>query len=148
MFFTILIRILLNGCPALRGSGYRRNKENKMQSQDETRKGHTPIKVWVTPTEKKAITDNAKLHGLSTSAFLRNVGLGIQVTGKLDQALVMELAKLNADQGRLGGLLKLWLSDDRKLAQFNQAQIIDTIEGVLEKIYQMQLKLLDKVEKL
>lgn len=119
-----------------------------MQSQDETRKGHTPIKVWVTPTEKKAITDNAKLHGLSTSAFLRNVGLGIQVTGKLDQALVMELAKLNADQGRLGGLLKLWLSDDRKLAQFNQAQVIDTIEGVLEKIYQMQLTLLDKVEKL
>ena len=115
---------------------------------NEKRKGHTPINVWVTPTEKAMIQQNAKQHALSTSAFLRNVGLGMQVTGVLDQQLVLDLAKLNGDQGRLGGLLKLWLSDDRKLAHFDQAQVIATIEGVLHKINQMQDQLLNRVQEL
>jgi hypothetical protein len=37
------------------------------------------------------------------------------IKGVLNQALIIQLAKINADRGRLGGLLKLWLSNDEKL---------------------------------
>ena len=37
----------------------------------ETRKGNTPIKVWVTPGEKRAIETSTRSCGMSTSAYLR-----------------------------------------------------------------------------
>jgi hypothetical protein len=44
------------------------------------------------------------------SAYLRNLGLGFQPHSTLDQEAILALLKVNADQGRLGGLFKLWLS--------------------------------------
>lgn len=40
------------------------------------------------------------------------------------------MARINGDLGRLGGLLKLWLTDDVRTAQFGQS----TILAVLSKI--------------
>ncbi len=119
-----------------------------MESKSATRKGTSPIRVWVTPEEKQEITDNAKAHGMSASSFLRTVGIGIPVVSKIDKMQVSELAKLNADQGRLGGLLKLWLTNDEKLAHFDQNKLIGTIETALETIYANQRVLLEKVSKL
>jgi hypothetical protein len=48
--------------------------------------------------------------GLSLSSYLRGSGLGYQPKSILDLRAVEDLAGVNADQGRLGGLLKLWLS--------------------------------------
>jgi hypothetical protein len=45
------------------------------------------------------------------SAYLRTAGLCHPIRSTFDHAAVMELAKVNGDQGRLGGLLKLWLTD-------------------------------------
>jgi hypothetical protein len=50
------------------------------------------------------------------STFLLNVGIGYQVRGIVDNKQVEELARINGDLGRLGGLLKLWLTDDARLA--------------------------------
>ena len=55
----------------------------------------------------------AAATGLSVSAYLRNLGLGFQPHSPLDQEAVLALIKVNADQGRLGGLFKLWLSGQR-----------------------------------
>jgi hypothetical protein len=49
--------------------------------------------------------------GLSASDYLRAAGLGHPVKSMLDHAAVSDLAKVNGDKGRLGGLLKLWLVD-------------------------------------
>ena len=46
--------------------------------------------------------------GLRLSAHRRS---GQPIRSVLDHAAVMDLAKVNGDQGRLGGLLKLWLVD-------------------------------------
>ena len=43
---------------------------------------------------------------------------------------VRELARINGDLGRLGGLLKLWLTDDRRTAHFGEA----TIRALLARI--------------
>ena len=47
---------------------------------------------------------------MPVAVFLRRVGLGAAVPSILDHKAVLALLKVNADQGRLGGLLKLWLS--------------------------------------
>ena len=71
--------------------------------------------MWVTPGEKQAIETSAMNCGMSTSAYLRKIGLGMPIKSILDQNSIADLAKVNADQGRLGGLLKLWLTNDEKL---------------------------------
>lgn len=89
-----------------------------------TRKGSTPIKVYCLPEERAAIEANAKAAGLSTSAYLLAVGQGYRVQGVTDFENVRELVRVNGDLGRLGGLLKLWLTDDVRTLQFGEATIL------------------------
>lgn len=68
--------------------------------------------------------------GMTPSRFLREIGQGYRVTGIVDYVQVRELARINGDLGRLGGLLKLWLTDDAKVAQLDE----DTIRALLHRI--------------
>jgi hypothetical protein len=95
-----------------------------------TRKGSPPIKVYCLPDERERIEANARAAGLSLSAFLLAVGQGYRVQGITDYEQVRELARINGDLGRLGGLLKLWLTDDVRTAKFGEA----TIRALLNRI--------------
>lgn len=106
--------------------------ENKV-----TRKGSTPIKVYCLPDERAAIEANAEAAGLSVSAYLLAVGQGYQVRGVTDFENVRELMRVNGDLGRLGGLLKLWLTDDARTAHFGPA----TIHALLARIEATQDKI-------
>lgn len=101
----------------------------KKKEQRPTRKARH-LRVPVLPEEEAAIKDLAAMTGLSVAAYLRNVGLGYRVHNVLDNRRVEELARINGDLGRLGGLLKLWLSDDPRTAQYGKA----VIRAVLSKI--------------
>lgn len=79
-----------------------------------TRK-HRHLRVPVLPEEAQAIKAQAQSAGLPVAAYLRNVGLGVSVTSVLDYERIDDLARVNADLGRLGGLLKLWLTNDERL---------------------------------
>ena len=68
------------------------------------------LKVVVSQRERAEIETRAAATGLSVSAYLRNLGLGFQPPSTLDQEAILALLKVNADQGSLGGLFKLWLS--------------------------------------
>ena len=92
------------------------------------------ISVKVLPEEELQIRQTAASTGLAVSALLHNLGLGYRVRGILDHKRVEELARINGDLGRLGGLLKLWLTDDPRTAQFGEA----TIRAVLSKIEDTQ----------
>jgi hypothetical protein len=63
--------------------------------------------------------------------------MGYQVRGILDNKRVEELARINGDLGRLGGLLKLWLTNDQRTASFGEA----TIRALLSKIEDTQGKM-------
>lgn len=102
-----------------------------------TRKGSKPIKVYCLPEERAVIEANAKAAGLSTSAYLLAVGQGYRVQGVTDFENVRELVRVNGDLGRLGGLLKLWLTDDAKTAQFGA----DTVLALLARIEATQDKM-------
>jgi len=99
-----------------------------------TRKGSTPIKVYCLPDEKAQITENAKAAGVSLSTFLLRVGVGYHVPTVLDYQRIEDLAKINGDLGRLGGLLKLWLTNDERLRLVRA----DEIRVVLTKIERNQ----------
>ncbi|HBH7899507.1 conjugal transfer transcriptional regulator TraJ [Vibrio parahaemolyticus] len=101
------------------------SKEKKV-----TRKNSTPIKVYCLPAEKELIEAQAARAGMSAARYLREVGQGYHIQGVVDYEQVNELAKINGDLGRLGGLLKLWLTNDVRTAQFGES----TIRAVLSKI--------------
>lgn len=114
------------------------------ENQATTRKGSTPVKVWVLPEEKEAIEAKAKGCGMSMSAYLRNVGMGMPIKSVLDHGKVADLSKVNADQGRLGGLLKLWLTNEEKLKLQDRVLLEMNIRGLLEDIQAAQAVLLEK----
>jgi hypothetical protein len=107
---------------------------NSLDKSNPTRKGSPPVKVYCLPDEKRALELAAKSVGMSISTYLRRVGLGYQVRGILDNKRVEELARINGDLGRLGGLLKLWLIDDVRTRHFGGA----TLLAVLSKIEDTQ----------
>lgn len=72
------------------------------------------LRVWVAPEEKEQIQTNAESCNLSCSAYLRQLGLGYIPASKLDAAAMRQLAKVNGDMGRLGGLLKMMLTNQER----------------------------------
>jgi hypothetical protein len=102
----------------------------KEKGKSLTRKHGRHLRVPVLPDEEAAIKRQAASTGLSVAAYLRNVGMGYQVTGIVDYQYVQELARINGDLGRLGGLLKLWLTNDERTAKFGEA----TIRALLNRI--------------
>jgi len=68
------------------------------------------IAVYLGPDEYSRIQENANKAGLSLSTFCQRVCLGIPVPGLEHRQAVKDILKANADLGRLGGLLKLALS--------------------------------------
>ena len=118
-----------------------------MTEKTPTRKASTPIVVRVLPVEKAAIEEMAHSTGNSTSAYLRKVGLGYEVRSVLDYERVGDLAKVNGDLGRLGGLLKLWLSNDKRLAGYTLGEQRRLLLATLTEIEKNQLKLSEIMKK-
>ena len=106
-----------------------------------TRKKGRHLRVPVLPDEEAAIKDNAAQAGMSVAAYLRAIALGYPVRSIVDNKQVEELVKINGDLGRLGGLLKLWLTDDPRTAQFGES----TIRAALARITDNQDQLAETI---
>lgn len=98
------------------------------------------LQVVVNAEERRRIQARAREAGLSVSAYLRTVGLGKAIRPALDHVAVMELAKVNGDQGRLGGLLKLWLVD-----RPGRGAPVSDVRRLLERICELQGQLAEVV---
>lgn len=101
------------------------------------RKRKKHLRVPVFPDEQARIEAAAAQAGRSVASFLRDVGQGYPVRGVMDYEKVRELAAINGDLGRLGGLLKMWLTDDARTAHFGDATIralLARIEGTQDKM--------------
>jgi hypothetical protein len=90
--------------------------------------------VVVNAAERDAIEARAKATGLSVSSYLRATGMGRHIWGNaaLNHEQVLALAKVNADQGRLGGLLKMWLVDrpGRGASEFEVRRLLNEIRDL------------------
>jgi predicted DNA-binding protein len=92
------------------------------------------LRVPVFPEEQQRIEEMASQAGRSVAAYLRDVGQSYPIRGVMDYEKVRELAAINGDLGRLGGLLKLWLTNDPKTAHFGES----TIRALLARIEKTQ----------
>ena len=69
------------------------------------------ITVYLEPEEYSRIQASAQRAGISLSTFCKRVCLGMGVPSMEHKQTVKDILKANADLGRLGGLLKLALSE-------------------------------------
>ena len=87
------------------------------------------IKLYVSDIELQVIMQNANKASLSLSTFGKKVCLGYEINSKIDSKSVLDLIKVNADLGRLGGLLKLWLTTpDRN--EFEVRKLLKSLESL------------------
>jgi hypothetical protein len=103
-----------------------------------TTRKHLHLRVPVLPDEEAIIKRNAAAAGKPVAVYLRNVGMGYKVRGILDYRRVEELARINADLGRLGGLLKLWLTNDVRTEAFGASTIRALLSKIEDTQHQMQ----------
>ena len=108
-----------------------------------TRNRQRPLRVYVNQTEREEIAQRAGATNLSTSAYLRNLAIGHQPRSQLDAGLILKIVKVNADQGRLGGLLKLWLT-----AKPGEGAGTHEVRKLLRRIEALQVRLKELVKQL
>ena len=105
------------------------------------------LQVLALPDEAVAIKSHATNCGLSVSAYLRDLGLHYKPKTILDDKAVTQLAKVNGDLGRLGGLLKMWLTNDERLVFLGKEQVVARINSLLDEIQTSQGLLLEAIRK-
>ena len=116
--------------------------------KEKTRRESTPIKVWVTTAEKAAIAEKAAAHSMSISRYLRALGLALPIQSTVDQRAMLDLLKINADLGRLGGVVKMWLTSNAS-SQSACAQVTQIkLDRTLNEIGALQKKMKERIEAL
>ena len=98
--------------------------------EPKNRKDYQPIKVYCFPNERQTIEQQARSTGLSKSSYLLRVGMGYPIRSIVDHHQVEELVKINGDLGRLGGLLKLWLSNEKSVGGIDARTIRETLQKI------------------
>ncbi|MBK7492326.1 MAG: conjugal transfer transcriptional regulator TraJ [Nitrosomonas sp.] len=88
------------------------------------------LRVPVLPIEETEIKSKATDAGLTVAEYLRNLGLGYQVPSVVDSRQVDSLLKINGDLGRLGGLIKLWLTNDKRTKLIGKSQLQLTLDSI------------------
>lgn len=99
------------------------------------------LRVPVTLDEEQGIRTKARDTGLSVARYMRQVSLGYLVPSAIDNQQVEELLRINGDLGRVGGLLKMWLTNDVRLKITSKAEI----EATLVTIRTTQNAMLDAI---
>jgi hypothetical protein len=107
-----------------------------MEEEKEVRNRKSPLKVYVTDSERDKITSLAQLTKKAPSAYMRDVALGYQPKSVFDREAIQTLVKLHADQGRLGGLLKLWLVEKK-----GEGVPVKDVRSLLRQIESLQMEL-------
>lgn len=88
------------------------------------------LRVPVLPNEEAEIKSKAQDAGLTVAEYLRNLGLGYRVPSVIDNRQVDTLLKINGDLGRLGGLIKLWLTNDERTKLIGKSQLHLTLDSI------------------
>ena len=108
-----------------------KNEDQKKQKRSKV------IYIRVTENEHEEVNRLSKMYGVTTSDYLRNIALNYPLKSRVDQLAFLELQKCRGDLGRLGGLLKMWLSNkDRRpgLEEMEVKTLLKRIDESQEEI--------------
>ncbi|TCS59952.1 plasmid mobilization protein [Varunaivibrio sulfuroxidans] len=106
-------------------------------------KNRVPVTVWLRPEEKSEVVALARQARLSISDLVRRLATGRALPDVHRHEAVIALVKVNADQARLGNLLRMALSD----ADFKPPDGV-TLERLFDTIRETQSILKTKIEEL
>ena len=81
------------------------------------------VHVRLTPDETRIVQANAGNTGLSPAGLMRTLAVGHEPISVIDSAHILKLSRLSGDLGRVGGLLKLWLSEDKSITLRHRREI-------------------------
>lgn len=123
--------------------------ERTKPKRSDCRKRSLRTYVRMTPEEREIIEGNASACGLSVPEFLRRLGKNERITSTVDKQALLKLLDVHADLGRLGGLLKLWLSNDpnyntesiRLVGSGNVRTLLKELQETHKRLEEMVLKL-------
>lgn len=95
-----------------------------------------------TEEERHELSERAEMVGLSVGSYLVRVGLGYQPYSVFDHKAVIGLLHTAADLGRVGGLLKLWLTErpDEGVSSDDMRRVLNHL---LETQHELRLKARD-----
>ena len=113
----------------------------KGTEQPDARRKLLPLKVYCTKEERALIEGQAETAGMSVSEYLRNVGKGTPVKSRVDVQAIKALAKVNADLGRAGGLLKMLLKNEERLIGYSGEQLRQMTNNTVGEINRLQSSL-------
>ena len=85
---------------------------------------------------------------MSASSYLRRLGLALPVESTIDQRVILDLVKINADLGRFGGLIKMWLTSDADFTSLSAQGLQRKLENTLSDVRLLQKKMSDRLEDL
>lgn len=108
------------------------------------------IYIKVTEEELEQLHAQAKNTGMTLSRYLRSLGLNYPINSIVDQVSLNELMKTRGDLGRMGGLLKMWLTNnDKKQATATLgSHSYFSIDHLVDDIEKKQKELLDIARRL
>jgi len=97
------------------------------------------IGVKVNPAEYELIHAKAEQFGLFAPEFLRSVAMNYPIRSTVDQQATARLLRANADLGRLGGLLKMWLTrNGGDKDDFSSKRSYKDIDALVDEIEEAQ----------
>ena len=103
-------------------------------------------KCYLLPDEKAEIVLKATAANVSISEYIRRIVTGMQVPAPERANTIRDLLKVNADQARLGNLLRLALDDDGWRVDTTDETL--DVESLIVKIRKTQAELKSIVKEL
>ncbi len=126
--------------PATQSTPHKRRSERRVRTH--------LLQVRLTTSELNDVRIRAGMCGVSTASFVRAVALGEKLKVVADQRAVLELIRLRADMGRLGGLLKLWLTNEERFDKERGELSVADVRDVLHRIEATEEQIREVVERL
>jgi len=96
------------------------------------------VLIKVAPQEKKQMEIKAAKANMNLSQYLRSLGLNYPIESKTDYMAIEKLNNAAGDLGRLGGLFKMWLSNNKHdqrvmLGEYNYNEVGQLVDEILEQ---------------
>lgn len=102
---------------------------NAIEKVSQPRDRLNPLRIYVNSEERDQIKAKARAAAMTISQYARTAALSRPIKSAFDAEAIHALSKVNADQGRLGGLLKLYLQDGDAAGSVARA-LLDQIKAV------------------
>jgi hypothetical protein len=97
------------------------------------------IRARVTEHEYNHIKLKSQNMGLPLSAYIRNIAMNYPVKSVADQNALNALLSTRADLGRVGGLLKLALSQKTPLGDISTVEVEQLLHDIEDKAQKLLL---------